>query len=540
MALLDLAPELLDEIIGYCMPEGFESFALSCKGSYAYCKPRIPLHNRLSRLWKQTANKFPMQRDAFRILLEIAKEPLVARYIQHLDLLHRLDSTGLGPDPVTYSRYEEEDMHTIRDLIMNSSIPQYLALADIDPEDWCEQLAIPRDTWYNRNHLCLSNPQDCTWHGNGEKFETSKSIAFLTLLMLLPNLQSLTPCREWNELNVYTKDDYESQYIYPVLDALVKHSHDRHYTGQVLSKLQNIYPSYPQGGEQRAAFRNHQWFLQLPSITSTYVLSCTAMKCTSGPNFNFSWRIPEIPSSLTRLELAYCDMEAEDISLILSNTPRLQVFKYGQKQNWPGVVPPWSAQVFVEAVARSCGSTLKELAVTLHSCGKIEHGVQNFLGFLNLKKLEIDLQILCGPSKESGRALVWVGREHYTSGWQVPDGTCRWEAAELPCLASILPESLERVDININDSWCSGPAVMALLTDFAEERAARLPALEKVLFRQGECDSERDVVEAEECELEVFKLNENLRGSLRSQSWSPLWVKEFEEKFGVKSVYDDL
>lgn len=157
MALLDLAPEILDEIIGCCMPEGFESFALSCKGLYVYCKPRIPLYKRLSRLWKHLANEFPMQRDYFRILLEIAKEPLVARYIQHLDLLHRLDPTSLEPDPVAYFRYKEKDMHTIRDLIMTSSIPQYLALADIDPEDRCEQLSIPRNTRDNRNRPCSLN-----------------------------------------------------------------------------------------------------------------------------------------------------------------------------------------------------------------------------------------------------------------------------------------------------------------------------------------------------------------------------------------------
>jgi hypothetical protein len=523
MALLDLAPELLDEIVGYCMPEGFESFALACKGSYTYCKPRIPLHNRLNRLWKNTTNEFPMQRDAFRILLEIAKEPLVARYIQHLDLLHRLDPINLGPHPVICFEYNEEDMHTIRDLIMSSSIPRYLALADIDPKDWCGQLSIPRN----------KNSQNVTWRTNMPEIEPSKLNASLALLMLLPNLQTFTPCREWNDLNVYTKytkDDYETQYIYPVLDALVKHSHDPHSMGKVLSKLQNIYPSYSRGSDDEAAFRNHQWFFQLPSITSIYAISSVAEKDTSGYDFSFSWRMPKTQSNLTRLELTYSYMDVESISLILSNMPRLQVFKFGRQQKRAGVIPPWSAQDFVEAVATNCGSTLKELAVTLH-CGStgIEHGVQNFLGFSNLKKLDIDLQILCGPSIESGRGRVWMDGGYYPGKWNVPDCISGWDAAELPCLASILPKSLERVDIDIIDNLFSGPALMALLTDFTEERAALLPALEKVLFRQWGSDSERDLVEAEKCEFEVCTLYEDSGCYFKSERKLALWVREIEE-----------
>jgi hypothetical protein len=222
------------------------------------------------------------------------------------------------------------------------------------------------------------------------------------------------------------------------------------------------------------------------------------------------------------------------MSLILSNTPRLQVFKYEQAHiGAPGVIPRWSSQKFVEAIAKNCGSTLTELAVTLHSSGSMKHGVQDFLAFTKLKKLEISLWILCGPSKESGRAYSkW--------GSNLPEGACRWQQAELPCLASILPESLERVDINFTDS---GPAVMALLTDFTEERATRLPALKKVLFRQwtGQlCQqeilyTERDLVEAEGCEYEVYKSDPALEHWMDQRGNMALWVREFKEKVEVET-----
>jgi hypothetical protein len=525
MALSSLAPELLDEVINYCMPDGFESLVLSCKALYAYCQPKIPLHNRLSKRWKHATNEFPRHHDTLRILLEIVKEPLVARYIYHLNLWDLQQPISIGNDPEARFRDDETTMQKIKDLIMESPLSRYLALADIDPDDWWSQLFIPR-TERHRNIPRYSYRRDY------EPAKMNEEYAFIALLFLLPNLQSLTPFREWCHINMDDTNHHAAQYIYPVLDALVKHSNASNSPGLPLSKLETLYPSCLQRFDQRTAFQNLQWFLQLPSVTTMYASSCSNESVTS--YLPFSWRMASIPSNVTRLELSYCDMDVEDISTLLSNTPRLQVFKYGHQYiGGPGLLPPWSPQLFVETIAKNCGPTLTELAVTLHSGANIEHGVQDFLVFTKLKKLEIDLLVLFGPSKESGRVRFCRGRE-------VPEGTCRWQMAELPCLASILPESLERIDFNFTDA---GPAMLALLTDFTEERAARLPALKKVIFRQWidtqshweGPETERDLVEAEGCDFEVYTVVPALEHWERSRQNMALWVREFQEKVELET-----
>jgi hypothetical protein len=413
MGLSGLAPELLDEVINYCMPEGFESLVLSCKALYAYCKPKIPLHNRLSKRWKHATNEFPRHHDTLRILLEIVKEPLVARYIYHLNLWDLQQPTSTGDDPEAKFRDDETSMQNIKDLIMKSPFSRYLALADIDPDDWWSQLFIPRTEIY-RNISRYSYRRDY------EPAKMNEEYAFLALLFLLPNLQSLTPFREWCHINMHDTNHHAAEYIYPVLDALVKHSHASNSPGLPLSNLKTIYPSCLQRFDQRTAFQNLQWFLQLPSVTTIYASSCSNESVAS--HLPFSWRMASIPSSVTRLELAFCDMKIEDISTLLSNIPRLQVFKYGYKYiGCPGVLPRWSPQLFVEAIAKNCGPTLTELAVTVHSGANVEHGVQDFLVFTKLKKLEIDFLVLFGPSKESGRMRSYGGancqKEHANGKW---------------------------------------------------------------------------------------------------------------------------
>ena len=535
MRLLDLAPELLDEIIGYCMPVGFESFALTCKGSYTYCRPQIALHNRLSKRWKYTTNQFPRQHDTLRLLLEIVKEPLVAQYIQHLDLwdYHRsyeTDVPRLIPivnnvyDPEADFRDDEATMLEIKDLIMHSSIPRYLALAGIDAEDWWMQFSVPRI------------PSGTTSRGRNASNDLPSKInqeyAFLALLFLLPNLRSLAPYYEWSDLNVYEEDSHQQHYVYPVLDALVEQSHKPHSIGQPLSNLATILPNYTGGSQARASLGPLQWFMQLPSVTALYGVSCLASSNNNRYGFYFSWRYLSIPNNLTRLELAYSDIDPDNISRLLSSTRQLQSFRFHYQWKGTGIRPPWSAQLFVEAVAECCGPTITELAVTLAVDDYIKHGVQSFLGFPKLEKLEIDLRILCGPSRESGRELVWSLAERR---YRVPEGVCAWSQVELPCLASILPKSLECVHINIDGSR-DGLDVMALLSDFTEERAALVPGLEKVLFRRWHVGLEKELVEAEGCEFEIVEPHSNPSRSSRRRP--AFWMREFEvHADGVTSNY---
>jgi hypothetical protein len=112
--------------------------------------------------------------------------------------------------------------------------------------------------------------------------------------------------------------------------------------------------------------------------------------------------------------------------------------------------------------------------------------------------------------------------------------------AELPCLASILPESLERIDFNFTNA---GPAILALLSDFTEERAARSLALEKAIFREfiytdfdwERPETERDLVEAEGCDFEVYTIDPAHEHWENPRQNMALWVREFNDKVEVET-----
>jgi hypothetical protein len=91
MALIRLPTELLDDIITYVLPEGFESLALTCKKTFALCTPFVEHHNKLRSQFQhftyyQTLHEPDyIIKTAFDLITRIAIEPVVARYIQHAD-----------------------------------------------------------------------------------------------------------------------------------------------------------------------------------------------------------------------------------------------------------------------------------------------------------------------------------------------------------------------------------------------------------------------------------------------------------------------
>ncbi|KAF2801223.1 hypothetical protein K505DRAFT_227205 [Melanomma pulvis-pyrius CBS 109.77] len=509
MNLLDLAPELLDEIITWCMPLGFESFALSCKTVYSYCKHKIILHNTLRKRWRRVTNRFPGRADILHILHEIAKEPLIARYITSISLWElrgqiQKDKNGLGAD----LRNDAIAMQRTKDLILSSELPRYLKEANIEPEEWWTQFLV---------HHPWDNVKDS---GDPSGITGNEPYLFLSLLFLLPNLQSLTPSPNWGQLDWGTEDCHEYQLpLLSVLDAFVRVSGKAQYMGQPLTNLKTIYPCRRQGCHIRMPLRNIQWFLQILSVMTVYATSCLGVDdgITGIP---FSWHTESISSNVTRIKLAFCCMDEDNISKLLCNTPQLQIFKYGHECKWYDCEYEWDAGSFVTAIARRCGQTITELAITCHCVDYIKNGVTTFNNFPKLKKLEVDIIALCGPPEESGQV--------HGEMVELPDGVKKWEVDELPCLATMLPASLESLEVNIDFTDREETALKALLEGFREQWVARLPELKKILFRQPNIDTARKLVEDAGCEIEAWN---SAFGSQRIRM--PLWIREFEEKAGV-------
>jgi len=91
MALTRLATELLDNIIIYVFPEGFESLALTCKTTFTLCYPFIQHHNKLRSYFQDfkylnnLVDPSYTVKTACDLITRIAVEPVVARYVRHAD-----------------------------------------------------------------------------------------------------------------------------------------------------------------------------------------------------------------------------------------------------------------------------------------------------------------------------------------------------------------------------------------------------------------------------------------------------------------------
>ena len=86
MGLLQLPFEILDDIIRLTLPSEFEALALSCKAVHACAARHAQRHNALKRQWKYTARTDARKWVALSVLREIARDPLVALYIETLCL----------------------------------------------------------------------------------------------------------------------------------------------------------------------------------------------------------------------------------------------------------------------------------------------------------------------------------------------------------------------------------------------------------------------------------------------------------------------
>lgn len=129
MELMHLPNDLLEHIVGYTLPEGLESFALTCKRFHALCTAFLAYHNRLrwhfqkfhyyktkegvkSRLAiLQIPNAIS---SAFNLITRIAVEPVVARYIQEADFVKDSEiSIGKPRHFVTDGSHDEAMMRLL-------------------------------------------------------------------------------------------------------------------------------------------------------------------------------------------------------------------------------------------------------------------------------------------------------------------------------------------------------------------------------------------------------------------------------------------
>jgi hypothetical protein len=495
MGLLDIPPEIIDLIINLTLPDGIESFSLSCRVIYERAQSAIKCHNNLKRRWRHTTNASPARRgDTLSILYEISCEPITAEYILFLGLWDRRaeHEVDRGQDGYDF-RNDEDAMQRIKELLSSAEYN-----SDADPEEW----------W---PHILSEDAAD-------EEENVDKLFATVALLALLPNLKTLQLPDRWHEV----RKAEAAETLVPYVELLVSKSNDSKRRLRPLASLETLLPFVEEGYEVRAGLQCLQPFMTLKGIRNLYGVSCVAVEDDWGDVPTFQWPNPALKSPLTRIELASCCMDAGGLSSLLVNTPAVTIFRYSHQTKWDGLEYDWNPGEFIEALSIHCGDRLEELAITIDELhGEIVNGLSSFLRFTKLRRLEVDVLPFCGPPLESGQRL---GHNAIIPARDKP-----WTHIDIPCMGDMLPPSICELTVNTDFPDPSEQALKALFKNIKDRKRDQLRNLEKAVIRQYKSSSAQQLADNFGVSLEAFEMNV---ADPRARSMMPLWKREFDSFVG--------
>ncbi|ORX94361.1 hypothetical protein BCR34DRAFT_499310 [Clohesyomyces aquaticus] len=507
MGLLGLPPELLSVVIDETLPCDLEAFALTCKTVYHNAASQIRRHNALKRKWGQLDNVHPGGMiDTLSLLFEISCDPNIAYYVEHLSFRSLSEPydplTSLLVFPRTSEdrgfRENEDGMLRVKELVLAS---EHLRRANVDAEGWWAKMLVDDDS-----EIAGESEVDDALH------------IMISVIGLLPNLKTLKMFTGW-DIVPSSEGSATCKDMISVTKSILQCAQDSLDRVIPLGKLETILPFTKRAGyDVRAPLQCLEPFMTLTSLREIFAVSCISVD-DGYTGIPFHWS-SQLNSQLRRLELAHCCIDADGLAALTSHTPLLEVFKYSHETKWHGCQHDWNPGTFLEAgLATHCGTSITELALTVDLLyGDIENGVSSLHSFPKLGTLEVDVQVFCGPPLSSGQQLGMDAK--------VPDGDTPWKTEDIPCIGSMLPESIYKVYINTHGDM---RPLESLVKDIRYQRESRLQGLEKVIVRElpGD-DSALELVKRQGIELEILDDPDYTMDS----TMMPLWKREFDRLVG--------
>ena len=357
MILLHLPTEILEEIASHTIPEGLESFVLTCHRLYELCTPYVQDYTTLRSqfrnfdYYEDTSDPINTIRTAFDVITRISLEPMVARYIRHADFAK--DSY------FTQGRPREADGAVLR---LFSSSP-YLREAGLD--------------WQSFYNTIEEDLQAVRYSQHAASF----------LMTLLPNLETLRLPKRW-------KPDGTSDKL---IETIV------HRAG-MSGKSLNV-PSLAQVSELKSSTAlvaldsfDLDWispFLTLPRLRSFRGPSCVSV--TSDGHCKLMPSIPEsgFSKNLVVVDLMACCIDHFGIANFLEYTPHLRMLRYSHMAKVHTSPLEWDICRFINAIKGKVGRSLEELSVSLWSpYGIIGSSQASMNGFEQLRLLELPLEMV--------------------------------------------------------------------------------------------------------------------------------------------------
>lgn len=369
MGLTDLPPELLEPIITYATPEGFESLALSCRGIYALCKPSIARHNALKSRFETFVygaigelTPFPIL-SAFHLLAYLIDNPLAARYIRHADFTHDGRRYWIPGRPYDVDA-EESYLDALEKTIAASPL---LEQAGVDLEEFCSAM---REKVFDHRY----SQQAATF-----------------LLTLLPNVESLTLPEHWRPLESTDR----------IVSRIVEKANqlDGFTASASLARLRTFRNSTSLTPRSTFELLWAKPFLELSTVKTFHGRSLVETPDSPelhSPEYFSFWKL-EMDQGIEHMDLTNCYLSEKLIESLLRRTPRLRSFQCSHrlKEHDPGY-PIWAIHETVSAIADHVGDHLEDLSLTFKQDGHFGialPGTACQLGFKSLEVLELPLEM---------------------------------------------------------------------------------------------------------------------------------------------------
>ncbi|KAL9084423.1 MAG: hypothetical protein Q9165_008061 [Trypethelium subeluteriae] len=429
MELMRLPNELLDNIIEFTLPQGFENVALTCKRMYARSTPFIERHHELrSRFGSFEYYLRPRGlslMSASDLIMLIATEPVVARYIRTATF--EIDSLFLRRErPKSVPSIDNGG--AVVEMFANSA---YLKQAGLD---WKEYYTIFEDDVKERRYS-----------QHGATF----------LLTLLPHVEKLILPRSWKPNDMTNK----------LLDTIVcMAKRSRCLSSASLTSVARFEASLSLGTEERFDLSWAGPFLALPSMQSFHGPSCLALR--DDPRSLIDSH--HIAETLRAAHLMSCCMDEVGITSFLKHTPHLKTLRYWHCTKIDSPVQDWDICSFINAIKCEAGSHLTELSVTIRELhGSIIPGKVSMCGFQRLTTLEYPLElVICNITTAAG----------HTSTPSKP----LVSSAIDPFVSDLIPTSVAKLSLVSQGTDHHENALNALFRQFHAVKKIQLSALQEI------------------------------------------------------------
>lgn len=444
------------------MPESFENLSMTCKSIYIKSSNLRTKHNKLRKRYRhfsydlyvssneeadgednvtteeQVAQQLEHCYSSLQLLLRIADEPLIARYMVTADFKHdTVPRNHRFTDAVAQQARKSENLLT---LIGDSA---YFYHAGFEPTEILDHF------------VQKFRPQDGT-----------SGIAATFLLTLLPNVTTLALPENWGTYDWHNPDVFWKRKY--ALEDLVERANDPKYLAAGLSKLTSILPSAAWGYDARWPLETFNPFLSIKSVTSFIAGGCVAVDdgYTGCPfpdpsDENYGINIEEVT-------LAGSVVDEKELQTFLRRLPKLKHLKISYETKWHGCGHDMDAGGILAAIESTTANTLESLTFAVYTCYGDISIVTSLKGFTKLKDLELDSLI-----------LMEVDR-----------------ATDVSRLADLVPASVEKFTLLVEKTRDYQPMLNQLFKDVSTDIEKKLPNLKDIVIRfRGENLEVSDMLE---------------------------------------------